>query len=327
MHSFRNAAIILYCIIPAISIAQNLQCPDIARTLKTYQIDTSSSDFLNSVYSQNCQQDGSKKSSGGGIGIDTLVKSIPVKFTGNYNNTDEGFTNFCRTYKSLYAERNSQTNYKEYLSDRALITLNQCLALQAQGVYITHDVVNIESVAFYLRSSVTQSFDITGITTTGNINCSGQVKGRPAAFNKEVNLQVKATQSFSCIRGSETSANRSKIFDEASVIVMTNQGNYAVVLPRDERLAENTASTIRSEINTIRSDLSTSNTLLHTITDAKPIQVYQCPVGWTKGGGPGGPWASYGCLGQLSANPTCTDHVYPTSQNLNCTPLGSVRPY
>jgi hypothetical protein len=319
-------ALLMFCSLYSSYVAaQNLQCPDIARTLKTYQIDASSSSFLNSAFSQNCQQDGSRKSSGGGVGLEAIVKAIPVKFTGNYNSTDEGFTNFCKSYASLATATSSQDAYKEFISDKALITIEQCNRLQASGVQITHDVINIESVVFYLRSSVTQSFDIQGVSTTGKVACTGLIKGRPTKFDNNVSVSVKATQNISCIRKGEAS-QKGPIFDEASVTVLTNQGNYSVLLPRDERLSETLASSIAAQISTLRKDLAASNTLLRVVTDAKAIPIYQCPVGWVKGGPPG-QWASYGCQGHISAIPTCTDNVYPQSQTLPCAPLGSVRPY
>lgn len=319
-------ALLLFCsLYSPILVAQNLQCPDISRLLKTYEIDTSSSSFLNSIYSQNCQQDGSKKSSGGGFGLDAVIKAIPIKFTGSYTNTDEGFTNFCKSYTSLATSTSSQDSYKERITDKALNTIDQCNKLQASGIQISHEIVNIESISFYLRNSVTQSFELQGVATTGKISCTGLVKGKQAKFDSNINVQVKTTQNISCLRKGEANP-KGPVFDEATVSILTNQGNYSVLLQRDQRLSENLASTLASQITMLRADLATSNSMIHVVTDAKPIPIYQCPVGWVKGGPPG-QWASYGCQGQISGTPYCTDNVYPQSQTLPCIALGSVRPY
>jgi len=306
--------------------AQNLQCPDIAKTLKEYSIDSSSSNFLNSVFSQHCQQDGSKKSTSVGLGLDAVVNAIPLKFTGSYNNNDAAFTNFCKTYASFTTANSNTDTYKETISTKALDTLAQCLRLQSTGVFITHDVTNVEAISFYMRSSVTQSFGLQGVQTTGDVTCTGQLGGHKTKFDQSVTSTIKTTQSFGCIRQGTGTAKGGKSFGESTITIMTNQGNYAVLWPKDERQSIDMATDIDRRITSVSGDLALTKTALQTITQAKPVVVYQCPAG-TQGWNPGGNWASYGCQGQISTSSTCTNIEYPNNQVLSCTALGSIRPY
>ncbi|TDP74072.1 hypothetical protein [Roseateles toxinivorans] len=309
-----------------IALAQNLQCPDIAKTLKEYSIDSSSSNFLNSVFSQHCQQDGSKKSSSAGIGLDAVVKAIPIKFTGSYGSSDDAFTNFCKSYASYSTASSNNDSYKETISIKALDTIDQCLRLQSSGVQLTHIVTNVEAMSFYMRSSVTTTFELQGIQTTGNVKCTGQIKGHTKTFDQAVSATIKATQSFSCTRQATNKPTGAKLFDEATVTVLTNQGNYAVLWPRDERQSIDMATDIDKRITSVAADLSLAKTALQTLTGAKPVVVYQCPIG-TQGWNPGGAWGYYGCQGQITTNSNCTNIEYPNNQTLNCTPIGSIRPY
>lgn len=55
-----------------------------------------------------------------------------------------------------------------------------------------------------------------------------------------------------------------------------------------------------------------------------PFTVYQCPHTQTANGVSSGPWASYGCNGQIQLNPSCRVMVYPQSQFYPCTPIGTI---
>lgn len=56
------------------------------------------------------------------------------------------------------------------------------------------------------------------------------------------------------------------------------------------------------------------------------VDVYKCPIG-TNGWHPGGDWGYYGCQGQLTTNPICTNIESPNYQTRNCTYLGKMRIY
>lgn len=312
------------------SLAQNLQCPDISRTLATYNIDNSSSEFLTTVYSKYCYEDGSVKSSGGGLGIDVIVKAIPVKFTGNYSNSQEAHSNFCKTYSSLLQSNTATASYTKTISDSAIQTIDHCLSLQAAGVQISHDVTNYEALSFYMRSSVTSSFELQGVQTTGAVKCTGIVKGALTKFDEKLNLSIKNTQGFSCKRSGTAKSNGSRNFDEATITVLTNQGNYPVLWPKNQREPEDMAAEIQKRLGQITADNSMMATMLRTIMNPKPIPIYQCPTGWIRTGSPDLAWASYGCLGQISTESVCSDIGWKggnVTNQLSCSPLGSIRPY
>lgn len=321
------AAAIAIAIATASTYAQNLQCPDIAKTLKEYSIDSSSSSFLNSVFTQHCQQDGSRKSTGASAGLDAVVKAIPIKFTGSYSNSEEAFTNFCKSYSSFTSASSSSDAYKETISAKALETIAECQRLQASGVIVTHQVSNAEALSFYLRNSVTQTFELQGVQTTGPVKCSGQVSGTKTPFDMSLNARITKTQSFACVRTGTTKADKTGTdFPESIVTVLTNQGNYSVFWPKDQRESSDMASAIDRRITTLQGELNKTNAALNPTLNARPITVYQCPAG-TDGWNPGGAWGSYGCQGQISTSNTCINVEYPNSQVRQCTPIGAIRPY
>lgn len=305
--------------------AQNLQCPDIAKTLKEYSIDSSSSSYLNAVFTQHCQQDGSRKSSGGGVGLEAVVKAVPIKFTGNFSNSEEAIRNFCKTYASQTAATAATDNYKETISLKALETIQQCNALQASGVTVTHQVSNVEAANFYLRNSVTNTLELQGVSTTGNVNCEGLVAGRKRTFDSSLRVKISSTQGFACKRtGHRQAPNGPLSFEEAIVTVLTNQGNYTLFWPRDERQSESMATQIDRRITLAEGEIAVTKANVAPLVRASSLAVYICPSGTIASYNAA--WMYVGCNGQLSSENTCRNVWYDAPVEVRqCAPIGSLR--
>ena len=312
----------------AAAIAQSLQCPDIAKTLKEYAISTSSVDYLNSVFDNYCEQSGSAKSSSAGIGLDTVVKAIPIKFTGSYASNEEAMRNFCKSYSAVAAGSSRSFSYSERVSDKALQTINDCLRLQAQGITITHSVVTKETTAFFLKASGGQPIQLTGVVPSAGVACKGSIKGRLQTLDERTNESIRDTQNFVCTRlATQTSNPKVRAYPEASIIVSTSYGNYNVFLPRDERLADDLASEVSLRLDAVNSAVQGLQGPVASLTGARQLQLYQCPS-INEGVLGGGAWGFYGCQGQISTSSTCmTIEMKPSNFKRvdNCAPIGSVK--
>jgi len=310
------------------SHAQNLQCVDVARTLKEFSISTSSSSYLNSVFDNYCEASGSTKEAGGSFGIDAVIKAIPVKFTGSYSSSEEAMRNFCKTYASSSSLQERKYSYEEKIAGKALDTVSDCLKLQAQGVVITHDVANRERMSFFLKSGVDQKITLSGVYSSGGVSCSGLVKGKGQPFTESTFIPKINYQGFTCLRAPQVSTNPNvKLFEEAVIIVSTNLGNYNVLWPRDERISEDMASAISINIDSIKRKTDENSVSISTVLGAKTVPVFRCPTGKSPGWGPGGACGSYGCEGQISTNSTCKNIEYPHEDVRACEPIGSLRLY
>lgn len=219
---------------PTIAFPQALQCTDIARTLKEFSISTSSSSYLNSVFDSYCEASGNTKTSSGSLGLDAVVKAIPIKFTGSTANSEEAMKNFYKSYAGTTAIQERKFSYEERIASKALDTVTDCLRLQTQGVTITHDVVNRDRSAFFLKSAVEQKITLSGVSVSGPVVCTGQIAGKSAAFNQSTNVVISKSQNFTCTRTPDVNAQKVKTYPESSIVVSTNFGNYNVLWPRDE---------------------------------------------------------------------------------------------
>lgn len=311
------------------SIAANsqpsLQCPDLAGTLKEYSIDSSSANFLRSVFLEHCQADGSRKSSGGGLGLDAVVNAVPLNFTGEYSSAEMKMTEFCKRYRDYNEGASNRDAYKETISRRALETIQQCYAIQATGTMVTHQVSNAESANFYLKSSVTSPLEIKGVSITGSVVCEGVVGGKRMAFDSATTFKVPSTTGFACKRKGTPGPRDSTSFDEAIVTVLTNQGNYTMFWPMDEKQGPRMATEITRRITALEGDLAVAKANLAPLVAAISIPVFKCPSG-TQGVSYNTEWMYVGCNGQISTTSTCTNAwSKQPNQVLKCDPIGSIR--
>ncbi|MBX3332419.1 MAG: hypothetical protein KF722_18630 [Nitrospira sp.] len=214
---------------------------------------------MNTVFDNYCESGGTTKSQNFGLGLDAIVKAIPVKFTLNYGSNEEAVKNFCKNYQSVAAGRSDQTQYQEKIVQRAYQSFDQCIAIANTGVVVRHDVRTLEQVDFYVAPGFGHPITIKGISTSDGISCNGQdpndSKNSPAKkFDLSTRLELKDNKVLNlvCVRAGQQDKNGNTVFKEGVVTLLTDinpAGNYAAFLPQDTRIAESTASAIQKTID------------------------------------------------------------------------------
>jgi hypothetical protein len=202
--------------------------------LKEYSINTDSSAYLNSVFDRYCESSGSTKSSSFGLGLDTVVKAIPLNFTGNFSSNEEAIKNFCRNYSSLSAGRSDKTSYQEKIVQRAYESFDQCVSLAQTGVIVRHSVRSLENIDFYVAPGFSRPVTIKGVKASGNIECRGQDPNATDPKDKKFELSTRIKLHDS-------------LYEEGVITLLTDispNGNYAAFVPKDLKLAQDRASEI-----------------------------------------------------------------------------------
>jgi hypothetical protein len=91
---------------------------------------------------------------------------------------------------------------------------------------------------------------------SANVACSGQKPdGALIDYNASARVTTQDSLGFTCKRNSTPQTGGSSIFDEGTITVVTNYGNYDIFLPRDTKLSENMASAIAEKIGTLQKTL------------------------------------------------------------------------
>ena len=298
--------------IPLISFADMNSCVGLANTLKEYNISSQSSAFLNSAFDQYCDQSGSTKASGGGIGLDMVIKAIPIKFTGSYSSTEEGFRNFCKNYSSVATAAERKFSYEEKIATKSLETIDSCLRIAATGAVVTHEIPNAKSVVFYLQSGSATKLELKGLfpTPDDGVLCKSQVDGQLKNITEETYTKVEPSISISCSRTAKAQSSGVKTYEEQVITLATNLGNYTVFLPQDERMPIDMAQNISNRVDKLEAssfELSAKTLSLENDSNKEKVALKfvvvtnaeNCPDGWT----------SQGVVGWIMHNPDYSNNV------------------
>ena len=228
--------------------------------LRIYNVKDASDANLNTVFDKYCDVTGSFKSQNAGIGLDAVIKQIPVKFTGTYGSVSQAMTNFCRDYQSVAASSSARHSYEETVAARAYDSFDMCIAMASQGVVARHKVESLERVNFFLAPGFGHPVKVRGVNTTRNVICKGQdpnaVTPGEIVFDGSSNviLANNATLGFACTRTGKTDDKGNTVLDEGVVTVFTDlspNGNYTIFMPHDTRMAITEASAISAQLSAL----------------------------------------------------------------------------
>jgi hypothetical protein len=249
----RVAAVAALASISALHAQDNSDCNLIITTgLRNYNISSSSSSALDTIYSNYCDASGNANSSSTNVGVNAVISEIPVGLTFGANDATTAFHNFCKNYQSTYQSSQSRANYESTIVTKAYDAFNQCAALHANGISIKHNVINLASSSFFFGSSAEHPLTIEGVTTSANVGCSGQdPTGKLIQYSASTNVKSTKTISFVCKRTPKP-VTGNDYYDEGTISIATNVGNYDVFLPHDTKFALDQASQINQQIQEVQ---------------------------------------------------------------------------
>jgi hypothetical protein len=264
--------ILCVAILPSVSFASDpfAVCGRIIdQGLRNYDISTFDEATLNTVFDNYCSSDGSRKSTNVGLGIDLVVKTIPVSFKGTFASDDEQMNQFCRNYASTYQRTISSRTYKNTIVVKGYEAFNQCIRFSAQGVSVEHNIISPATTSFFFTAGIGHPIEIRGVAvSSGTVICSGQVPQQKTGSNNAVGViqyrpqtRVSTTETLGmvCQRTPELQADKTSLFREATVSITTNVGNYDVFFPKDVKLPDDSASAIAISIAEIQKSLDRMN--------------------------------------------------------------------
>jgi hypothetical protein len=192
-----------------------------------------------------------------GLGIDTVIKSIPVRFTGNYSSNEEGWRNFCKNYSSETSLQTNRYTYQERIVERAYDSFDTCIALASVGIVTRHRVENIARANFFITPGFSRPVTIRGVNATSNMKCEGidpsDKDGKSTTFTASsiVKLINNDVLGMVCTRDGNKDAAGNTTYEEGVVTILTDvspNGNYTIFMPKDTKLAENIASAVQKQI-------------------------------------------------------------------------------
>jgi hypothetical protein len=177
------------------------QCDTIiTKGLREYNISSESSSYLNNVFSQYCYESGEANSSSFNLGLDTVVKALPIKFSLGSSDSKTAMQNFCKSYKASTEAKQERNTYQETIVNKAYDTYASCVQLSQLGYYVTHDFITPQKSQLLFRAGVAKPIEINGMDTSPNVSCSGPVNGQEKKYRVSTKVRSDNTIGIFCTR-------------------------------------------------------------------------------------------------------------------------------
>jgi hypothetical protein len=255
-------------------------------------VSTASYDYSESIFEQNCEQDGSVKSSH--VDFSVVVKVIPIQF--NQGNDEQTVRNFCKTFSQDVRLRTATFNYNSQVVDSSLKTAVECVDIITKGSTIVHRFLGADTLRLSVTAGSGQSVDIQGLQPGVNTRCISP--GRLISTNWDINTTHRVspndgTYTIVCTRTATPRPDLGpgvQFFNRTNIIMGTNVGGYEVFWPDQHVEPERDAEQIAANIAALQNQVSQLQARLNAIgTDAdqprqgfargRPNQYYVCPAG------------------------------------------------
>jgi hypothetical protein len=257
-------------------------------------VQTSSSSFLNTIYSDYCEQDGSTKTSSFNAGLSAVVEDIPISLTGGSNDASTAMKNFCSHYQSTYQANSAAFDSTSIVVEKALESANQCLeiATRTQNT-IAYKMITPQMLSVNFGIPSGQTLNIRGISHESSVACVGsKVDGSGViTYSTGSGQSVTAaagTYSVSCTRQPFANQSGTALYNATGLIVDTNLGGLDIFWPQETILPITTASQLQGLITGLNTQVqqlqATVNFNLLPIGTILPwfVKNQSPPKGWAK---------------------------------------------
>lgn len=216
---------------------------------------------LNEIFDAYCSSFASNNQSSSNIGIEVVVKSIPIGLTGSTSDAEKKMSNFCSQYSGVRTTDLSARSASSIVVSEALANFNRCIEIESQfGVAITHASTEAGVILqFDIRDNNT-IFELQGVVAPDTLACSVSAVpyGSPEPLG-QVGPSTQATfrSDFSmiCEREPASDVNGSIYYPPASVAVGTNLLPYVVNLTADTVYSAELASEAQQRIDNLLAQL------------------------------------------------------------------------
>lgn len=212
--------------------------------------------IASSLYTEHCEGSSSKNGSSSSIGLEAVVKAIPVKFSYGGSSNSEKLNNFCKVYDSRRAEFSSQAIDKSIVVREALESFNNCISLAAKEIYFNPSIGRTRLVVDVRRGSSDAA--INGVSYDPQLlTClipplnAGRSKTSKIA-DKDTVVDLNGNyMPLTCERIPQVSNNGIAEYPRAELIVATTRGSLSLKIAADAQLSEQWASEIAGRMNSI----------------------------------------------------------------------------
>lgn len=285
------------------------------------------------IYNQHCEGSSAKGSSSTSVGLEAVVKAIPIKFSFGGASAQEKLNSFCKVYTARRAEFSAENIDRSIVVREALSAFNECVSLSTKGIFFHPKIGRTSLVVDVRRGSDDAS--ITGVAYDPDLmtcrfpptsGAAATVADRDAVRSLDGNFLP-----ITCDRKSVAGPNGERNYPRIEMIIATSRGSLFIPVAPDALMPLQWASDMSQRVSSVEQRVDAadvqSKDLSARVGMTTGQDLYLCPDNQGRSGGSlgGGDWGYYGCQGQVTSQATCTVIEYPRSQSYQCARVGKLR--
>jgi hypothetical protein len=225
-------------------------------------LNTSSSQYLYTIFDAYCKSDGSTKQSSFNASLSAVVNQLPASLTLGTSDTATAFANFCRNYASAAAGSSSSYSMQSNVVQRALDSANQCMAIAGKGSVITYKVMDPKTLNISFNIGSGNQLNVRGLSHDTTVTCLGsKVEGSGVfSYSAGVGQSLSAalgSHGIRCTRDAAQSVGGKVEYAQTSMQLDTNAGEFDIYWPQDTVLPMTDADQIQAKLKSLEQELAT----------------------------------------------------------------------
>jgi hypothetical protein len=258
--------LLAHCGLMLLVIAQPTLAQEICRDIITYAArdltSTNTQDAVSySIYSEHCEGSSLRQSGQTNIGLEAVVKAVPVKFNLGSGSAEQKLQQFCKIYSQTGAASSVANIQTSLVVREALTAFNDCIMMANRGVHFIPTIQRAQ-VAVSVRRAAGQDVNIQGVRYRADVlKCDvPNTDTRNGTQVADLNTRKKLGADFYpifCERIGIPNANGGLNYPRAELSILTDQGNFAMPIAPDAEMPVAWASEISNNIGRLRENTST----------------------------------------------------------------------
>ena len=200
--------------------------------LREYNVQLNSRAFADAMHDQYCEGKDVKGGFASGGSAKIPIKGIPSEFGGHLSGNAEKITTFCKDYSRSTVESNSQLDYAERISQRALESFDLCVSLAASGTKISHNFISRNQLRVFMQARNDGPLEVRRLQIR-NMQCTGTLDDNDINWNTERKKLIQNTTVIFCEREPSDIPGRvgSREYPEATLSADIRGQAYDLVWP------------------------------------------------------------------------------------------------
>lgn len=227
-----------------------------ARDELEYSRDTATA---RSLYNEHCEGSTAKKSSQTNIGIEAVIKAVPIKFNLGQGSASEKLNTFCKI-ASDQAISNEKVELKRSTVVReALDAFNRCIVSANSAVFFDPIIGNKDVIISVSRGK--ENVEIRGINySEKDLDCTISLSDKTIKADRDTRHTISDGGSVPiyCRRLDQPQSDGSIKYPATALTIVTNRTQLRVPVPEDAELPTRWATEIDASIKALAERTSTS---------------------------------------------------------------------